>query len=90
MNDKVIEAYAHGAWAGWMRHLFGKGTRLSVYVVIALDGHEMKECVVLSDHAEALGLYHRLQAIWGGEFVAMASRQVNEIPLNIVCETKEE
>lgn len=57
---------------------------LNVRVLIALDEDaRVRECVVLTDKKQADDLYHRLRKIWGGANVAIASRRIDEIPLNL-------
>lgn len=57
---------------------------LSVRVLIALDEDaRVRECVVLTDRKQADELYHRLRDIWGGANVAMASRAIDALPLNL-------
>lgn len=60
-----------------------KEDRQSVYVLIANEGERVKECIVVSDSTIAHTLFHILKRIYGGACVAMISRAVNEVPLNI-------
>lgn len=56
----------------------------SVRVLIALDEDaRVRECVVLTDKRQADELFHRLQSIWGGANVAMASRYIDDLPFNL-------
>lgn len=57
---------------------------LSVRVLIALDEDaRVRECVVLTDKQQADDLFQRLRSIWGGANVAMASRRIDDLPLNL-------
>ena len=56
----------------------------SVRVLIALDEDgRLRECIVLTDTRQADELYQRLRGIWGGANVAMASRAIDSLPLNL-------
>lgn len=56
----------------------------SVLVLIALDEDaRVRECIVLTDGPQANDLFKRLRKIWGGANVAMASRKVDDLPMNL-------
>lgn len=56
----------------------------NVHVLIALDEDtRVRECVVLTDDRQAHDLLRRLRKIWGGAHVAMASREIDSVPLNL-------
>lgn len=56
----------------------------NVYVLIALDEDaRVRECVVLTDTRQASELFQKLRGIWGGANVAMASRRIDALPMNL-------
>jgi len=58
--------------------------RQHVYVLIAVDEDErVRESFVVTDYERARQLFARLQEIWGGARVALASRFVDDVPQNV-------
>jgi len=58
--------------------------RQHVYVLIAVDEDEkVRESFVVTDYERAKLLFARLQEIWGGARVALASRFVDDVPPNV-------
>jgi hypothetical protein len=51
-----------------------------VYILIALEHGEVKECFVLSDVNDAVSWKGSLIEIYGGANVVMASRKIDEKP----------
>jgi hypothetical protein len=59
----------------------------SVYVITAFNvAGDCKECVVVTSEPLANTIYKALKGIWIGGFVALVSRQVDEVPANIIAE----
>lgn len=61
-----------------------------VYVLIAVDeDYRVRECFVLpaAEKETAWKLYDRLREIWGGRYVALASRAIGWVPQNVVAYT---
>lgn len=57
----------------------------SIYILTAIDDdYRVRECFALTDADEAIKHYHRLQEIWGGSRVCVASRKINDVPQNLV------
>lgn len=70
-SKPTVEASAHG----------------SVYVVTAHNGiGEFKECIVVTSEPLANTIYKALKGIWIGGFVTLVSRQIDEVPDNIIAE----
>lgn len=57
----------------------------SVYVVIANEGEQVKECIVLSELIVAQDKFEMLKEIWGGANVALICTQVDTIPVNLMA-----
>lgn len=58
---------------------------MSIYILIAVDeDYRVRECVPVRDLRTAQDLYAQLREIWGGRYVCMASRCVDDIPDNLV------
>lgn len=51
----------------------------SVYVVIANENKQVKECIVFSEFIVAEDWFKRLKEIWGGDSVALVSRRIDNI-----------
>ena len=59
-------------------------TNQSVRVLIALDEDgRVRECVVLTDNRQADELFYKLKEVWGAMNVAMASRRIDDLPVNL-------
>ncbi len=57
----------------------------SVYILTAIDDdYRVRECFAVSDADDAIKHYHKLQEIWGGHKVCVASREINDVPKNLV------
>ena len=56
----------------------------SVYVIVALDGSDVQECVIVESTDVALMIRDALIKIWGGANVAFISRGIGDIPKNIL------
>lgn len=58
---------------------------MSTYVLIALDSdYRVRECVPVSDLKTAQDLYALLRTLYDGDKVAMLSREVDDIPQNLI------
>jgi len=56
---------------------------LSLFVLVALEGHKVKECMVISDIEAAAGIRRRLQELYGGENICLASVRLDDVPLSL-------
>ena len=57
----------------------------SIYILTAIDNdYRVRECFAVSDSDDAIKHYHKLQEVWGGDKVSVASRKINDVPHNLV------
>jgi hypothetical protein len=58
---------------------------MHIYILTAVDDdYRVRECVPVTDLKTAQDLYKILRATWGGGKVAMASRETDDIPQNLI------
>jgi len=58
-------------------------SNLSIYLLIAIEYGQVKECFAVTELAEANRHFETLKQIYGGANVTLASRAVDDVPMLI-------